>query len=87
MTYNTKTQMDRRWRRLELFGRLSVLNHADDVPCHYSSLLGAGSGGLVRSGVGDVTERVNVGELLALELQCGLYEDAAVGRVYERYAR
>ena len=79
--------MDRCRRWLELLGRLSILNHADDVSCHYTSLLSAGSGGLVRSGVGDVAEGEDIGELLALELQCGLHEDAAVGRVHERYAR
>ena len=83
MTYNTKTQMDRGWSRLELLGSLSVLNHADDVPRHYASLLSAWPGGLVRSGVGDVTEGEDIGELLAFELQCGLYEDTAVGRINE----
>ena len=87
MTYNTQTQMDRCRRRLELLGRLSIFNHADNVPCHYTSLLGAGSGGLVRSSVGNVTEGEDIGELLAFELQRGLYEDAAIGGVYERDAR
>ena len=79
--------MDRRRRWLELFGRLSILNHANDVPRHHAGLLGARSSSLVRSSVGDVTEGENIGELLALELQCGLYKNAAVRRIYERHAR
>jgi hypothetical protein len=34
MTYNTKTQMNRCRGWLELFSRMSLLNHTDDVPCH-----------------------------------------------------
>ena len=79
--------MNRRRRGLELLGSSSVFNHADNVLCHHTSLLCTGSGGLVRSSIGDVTERENIGEFLALELQSRFHEDATVGRVHKRCTR
>jgi hypothetical protein len=86
-TYKTETQMNRRRRWLELLRRLSILDHANNVPCYHASLLGAGSCCLVRSSVGNITEGEDIGEFLALELERRLYEDAAIGRIYERSAR
>jgi hypothetical protein len=46
-THETKTEMDCRWCWLELFRRLSIFDHADDIPRHHAGLLSARSGSFV----------------------------------------